>query len=92
MKKNSTRKPKRRILLSTISAIVAMIVVFGISGTSTAVLLINEMLRDTPTLDVNDFISPESTKIYDREGILIADIGLKVTRKYLIFSNASSFD
>ncbi|MBV1710059.1 MAG: penicillin-binding protein, partial [Erysipelothrix sp.] len=78
MKKNSTRKPKRRILLSTISAIVAMIVVFGISGTSTAVLLINEMLRETPTLDVNDFISPESTKIYDREGILIADIGLKV--------------
>jgi penicillin-binding protein 1A len=78
MKKNSTRKPKRRILLSTISAIVAMIVVFGISGTSTAVLLINEMLKDTPTLDVNDFISPESTKIYDREGVLIADIGLKV--------------
>lgn len=78
MKKNSTRNPKRRILLSTISAIVAMIVVFGISGTSTAVLLINEMLKDTPALDVNDFISPESTKIYDREGILIADIGLKV--------------
>ncbi len=78
MKKNSTRKPKRRILLSTISALVAMIVVFGISGTSTAVLLFNEMLKDTPTLDVNDFISPESTKIYDRNGELIADIGLKV--------------
>lgn len=78
MKKNSIRKPKRRILLSTISAIVAMIVVFGISGTSTAVLLFNEMLKDTPTLDVNDFISPESTKIYDSKGELIADIGLKV--------------
>jgi penicillin-binding protein 1A len=78
MKKKNNQKPKRRILLSTISAIVAMIVVFGISGTSTAVLLFNEMLKDTPVLDVNDFISPESTKIYDSKGELIADIGLKV--------------
>jgi penicillin-binding protein 1A len=78
MKKNKVRKPKRRILLSTISALVAMIVVFGISGTSTAVLLFNEMLKETPPLDINDFVSPESTKIYDRNGELIADIGLKV--------------
>jgi penicillin-binding protein 1A len=85
MKNNRTRKPKRRIFLSTISAIVAMIVVFGISGTSTAVLLFNEMLKDTPPLDVNDFISPESTKIYDRDGLLIADIGLKV-RENIVYS------
>ena len=85
MKKNSIRKPKRRIFLSTISAIVAMIVVFGISGTSTAVLLFNEMLKETPPLDVNDFVSPESTKIYDREGLLIADIGLKV-RENIVYA------
>lgn len=78
MKKKDNRKPKRKILMSTISALVAMIVVFGISGTATATLLLNEMLRDTPELDVNDFLSPESTKIYDREGVLVADIGFKV--------------
>ncbi len=78
MKKKVARKPKRKILMSTISALVAMIVVFGVSGSSTALLLFNEMLKETPELNVNDFISPESTKIYDREGILIADIGFKV--------------
>ena len=33
------------------------------------------MIDASPTLNVDDFTSPNSSRIYDSEGVLIADIG-----------------
>lgn len=74
IKQNKTKK-KRKILLPIISMLLSFVVIFGLSGSAIAVLIVNDMVAMAPPLNVNDFISPDSTKIYDKDGNLIADIG-----------------
>ncbi len=75
-KKVKVKKQKRHIPTTILSLIVGFLVIFGLSGSASATLLFKDIIDDAPTLNVNDFISPDSTKIYDRDGKLIADIGL----------------
>jgi penicillin-binding protein 1A len=72
---NSRGKKRGSIIITVLSIIVSAIVVAGLTGTAVASLIITDILEDKPTLNVDDFISPDSTKIYDADGELIADIG-----------------
>ncbi len=77
--KKPNHPPRKRhaasMIITVASIIVSVLVVMGLSITAVATLILTDILQETPTLNVDDFISPDSTKIYDAEGILIADIG-----------------
>lgn len=62
-------------VITFFSIIVSAIVIAALAGTAVATLIVTDILKGTPVLNVDDFISPDSTKIYDRNGELIADIG-----------------
>ncbi len=78
-KRNKASKPngtkRKGMVVTVLSIVVSAFVVIGLAGTAVASLIITDILVETPTLNVDDFISPDSTKIYDADGELIADIG-----------------
>jgi penicillin-binding protein 1A len=48
--------------------------IFGTIGLVT----LGNMLQNKPTLNVDDFFSPESSHIYDKDGNQIADVGTQL--------------
>lgn len=78
--KPKANKPKRKItpgfIVTILSIFVSAILVVALAASAVATLIISDILKGTPTMNVNDFISPDSTKIYDADGEIIADIGL----------------
>ncbi len=79
-KKPKANKVKRKItpgfIVTILSVFVSAILVIALAASAVATLIISDILKGTPTMNVNDFISPDSTKIYDADGEIIADIGL----------------
>ncbi len=79
-KKPNFKKPKRKLtpgfFVTILSILVSSIIVIGLAGSAVATLIITDILEGTPTLNVDDFVNPDSTKIYDSEGEIIADIGM----------------
>ena len=79
-KKPNYKKPKRKLtpgfFVTILSIIVSAIIVIGLAGSAVAALIVTDILEGTPTLNVDDFVNPDSTKIYDSEGEIIADIGM----------------
>lgn len=74
----SSKNPKKKRSTKDIIAIVMCVVlVIGVLGVSASLLYLKNTLDSAPTLNVNDFLSQESTKIYDRDGNQIADLGLE---------------
>lgn len=73
--KKTKRTRKKGVWITVLSVIVSGIVIASLAGTAVATLIITDILKGTPTLNVEDFTSPDSTKIYDPQGELIADIG-----------------
>lgn len=75
-----TKKPKikRHIKLSTVFAsIMLFFMISALVVAGTGFIYISSVLAKAPTLDPSDFESAQSTKIYDKDGILIADIGME---------------
>ena len=79
-KKPKAKKPRRKLtpgfIVTILSVFVSAILVVALAASAVATLIISDILKGTPTMNVNDFISPDSTKIYDADGEIIADIGL----------------
>jgi len=76
IKKTKIKKP---IKLSTIfSIIVLFFMVMTLSVAATGFAYISSVIAKAPTLDPTDFESQQSTKIYDKDGVLIADIGMEL--------------
>ena len=71
-----TKKPKRHVFITLISFLLTMIVAAFLAGSGMTVLIISSMLEGKPVFEVENFNSQESTKIFDINGDLIADIGL----------------
>ncbi len=69
------KKNKKNILRNFFTTIIIIILVVGISIGIFSLTLANRMINDAPKLNIEDFISNESTKIYDSEGELIQEIG-----------------
>ena len=78
VKKNNirTKKPKRHIFVTFVSFLLTMIVAAFLSGSGMTILIVSSMLEDKPVFEADNFNSQESSKIYDINGDLIADIGL----------------
>jgi penicillin-binding protein 1A len=75
-KKIKTKKPKRHIFLTMLSFILTMTVAVFLAGSGMTILIVSSMLEDKPVFEVENFNAAESSKIYDINGDLIADIGL----------------
>ena len=74
MKKTKRKLNKKNVLVM----IVITILVTGILVSSIGLVVIGNMLQSKPELDVENFVSPESSRIYDQNGDLIADIGSQI--------------
>lgn len=74
--KNKNNKPKKKLT----KVQVGICVVYGIIGIGLISLIIGltvmfSMLSDKPKLDTEDFISEQSSQIFDKNGEMIAEIG-----------------
>lgn len=75
--KNKIRKPRRRlVLLTLLSFVLSITVALFLGGSGLVVLIVSSMLVDTPAFEVENFNVSDSTRIFDRHGNVIADIGL----------------
>jgi penicillin-binding protein 1A len=70
------KKPKRHIFITLVSFLLTMIVAAFLAGSGMTILIVSSMLEDKPVFEVDNFNNAESSKIYDINGDLIADIGL----------------
>ncbi len=61
-----------------ITLFMAILVGFELVGGTVGLIGLNGWLKGTPDLDVNDFLTQESTLIFDAEGNQIADIGTQL--------------
>ncbi len=69
------KKKRKYIFKNIMTLIVLIILVIGISIGVFGLTLANRMVQDAPELVLSDFVSNESTKIYDGNGELIQEIG-----------------
>ncbi len=65
---------KRRWMKLGIVFMVVMLLGY-MAGGAAALGVVYSMMKDAPEMEVADFISQESTKIYDAEGHIIAEVG-----------------
>jgi len=74
-RRTSSRHVNRRNLWTIILIfMICMEMIVGAAG----LFMIGNMLQNKPKLVVDDFFSPESSHIYDRNGTLIADVGTQL--------------
>ncbi len=74
-KNNSDKKKKfslKRLLLNVVIGIVAV----GLIGGVGSLIYLKITIDNAPTFNINDFENVESTKVFDADGELIADLGL----------------
>ncbi len=73
MTKKINKRSKERLSLP--AKIVSVIVAIELIGIIAAVVVFAILLNDKPTLNINDFMSEQSTLIYDRNGEQFGEIG-----------------
>ena len=88
-KKHKRKINKKNLITMIVSIIVVLCIIVGSIG----LVVMANMLQGKPDLVVENFVSPESSRIYDANGELIADVGSQIRTnisydeiKYKIFS------
>ncbi len=74
-RKRKTRKINKKAIWTIV---VIFILVIGIIGSGVGLVVLGNMLSDKPSLEVTNLVSKESSKIYDKDGNLIADVGTQI--------------
>ena len=76
-KHNEQKKKKRRHgIFVFFTCLLVVLVLIEVIGGVTGLLLVNSMLEDSPELKVEDFVSQESSLIYDAQGNVITEVGV----------------
>ncbi|MBR2829719.1 MAG: transglycosylase domain-containing protein, partial [Solobacterium sp.] len=76
-KHNEQKKKKRRHdIFVFFTCLLVVLVMIEVIGGVTGLLLVNSMLEDSPELKVEDFVSQESSLIYDAQGNVITEVGV----------------
>lgn len=73
-RKHKKKINKKNLFTMIIATIAALSIIVGSIG----LIVMANMLQGKPELVVEDFISPESSRIYDANGELIADVGSQI--------------
>ncbi len=72
-RKKAIRREKR---FTVFTAILVFFIIIEVAIGGVGLHVINEMVENSTTLDVTDFVGEESTKIYDDSGNLITEVGV----------------
>ncbi|MBQ9046956.1 MAG: transglycosylase domain-containing protein [Solobacterium sp.] len=76
-REKAAKKARRRYFwLKVRTTIVVLLLVAMIAVGAVGLNIVNGMLKDAPELKVSDFISEESSRIYDDQGNMITEIGV----------------
>ena len=75
-KKEIKKKQKKHRGYKIGTAILIFILIIYIVVASVGLTLVNKMVASAPELDLNDFVSEESSQIYDDSGNLITEVGV----------------
>lgn len=67
---------RRKRTFATITAVLAVLVLIEAIVGVTGLLITSQIVRDSQELNINDFISQESSLIYDDQGQVITEIGV----------------
>ena len=87
IKKKNNDKPKRKLDKVRVAATVVYgIIGIGLVGLIVGLFLTFSMLQDKPDLNVDEFVSKQSSQIYDRNGELVSEIG-SVKRQNVSYSD-----
>ena len=73
--KNMNIRKKKLDIFSFFTALLAVAVGLELVVGAAGLLTINSMLKDSPTLNVEELYSQESTRIFDKDGNQISDVG-----------------
>ena len=70
------KKPKKKISKTNLFAgIIVAILTIGIICLCMGLVVLTGMLKDRPQLNTEDFVSEQSSQIFDKDGELIAEVG-----------------
>ena len=79
LNKNKTDKTQKKTSLKNKFAIlVSAFLVLAILGSTTGIIYIATVLKGAPTLNSSDFVTSDSSKVFDADGNQIADIGFQI--------------
>ncbi|MDR1795407.1 MAG: transglycosylase domain-containing protein [Erysipelotrichaceae bacterium] len=75
-RKKNSNKPKEKITFKKVMLVViSTILIISVIGSVIGGIYLANILSKSPVLNLDDLISPESTRIYDMYGNKIADLG-----------------
>jgi len=74
-RRKNTRKINKKALLTIL---VIFILITGLIGGTVGLVVMGNMLRTKPDLEITNLLSKESSKIFDKDGNQIADVGLQI--------------
>ena len=74
-KRKVVRKVNKKAILTVF---VVLILIVGLIGGSAGLIVLNKMMQGKPNLEITDLLSKESSKIYDKDGNQIADVGKQI--------------
>lgn len=87
IKKKNNDKPKRKLdKVRAACTVVYSIIGIGLVGLIIGLFLAFSMLQGKPELNVDEFVSKQSSQIYDRNGELVSEIG-SVKRQNVSYSD-----
>lgn len=77
---NQEKSPikSHRNLKTILSRIMLVLIVLAVLGGSAGVIYIATVISGSPTMNPDDFLASDSSKIYDSEGNLVADVGFQI--------------
>ncbi len=74
--KQQRKKRRHRTALKVWTVILVILVAVEVLALTAGIVLFNQMIADAPELNTDDFISQESTIIYDGDGEAITEVGV----------------
>ena len=75
--KNQTKTTKKS-LKDKLAIVVSVFLVLAILVSSSGIAYIAVVISGAPTLDSNDFVMSDSSKLFDSDGNLITDVGYQI--------------
>ena len=73
VKKEKIKSSIPRIIIATF---IVLVILIGLAGAYIGLDIAKQIVATSPTLNVNDFDSKESSKIFDKDGNLVVELGV----------------
>ncbi|MCH4208185.1 MAG: transglycosylase domain-containing protein [Solobacterium sp.] len=73
--KDRKKKQKKQKRFQIITSVLVVLVAIEMIICAAGIVIVGQMVSSAPTLDVSDFVSEESSRIYDDSGNVITEIG-----------------